>query len=123
LGFVIVSVSGLKAIVPAIAIAVTISGEATKAWVLDSPSFRFAKFLLNEVMIVFFRFGSSICLAHCPIQGPQALARHYTAHPSTPDKSISLNCVTHYSEPGVMVNSEFALSPLETASLTILALC
>ena len=59
-----VSVSGLKAIVPAIASAVTTSGDATNACVLANPSFLFAKFLLYDVRIVFFLFGSSICLAH-----------------------------------------------------------
>jgi len=40
--------------------AVTISGEATNACVDASPSLRFAKFLLKEVMIEFLREGSSI---------------------------------------------------------------
>ena len=44
--------------------AVTISGEATNACVVASPSLRFAKFRLKEVMMEFFRLGSSICLAH-----------------------------------------------------------
>ena len=53
--------------------AVTISGEATKACVEESPSLRRAKFRLNEVIIEFLRLGSSICLAHCPMQGPRHL--------------------------------------------------
>ena len=55
--------------------AVTISGLATKAWVLARPSLRFAKLRLKEVMMEFLRLGSSIWRAHWPIQGPQALAR------------------------------------------------
>ena len=58
--FLILSFSGLKVRSSAIANAVTISGEATKACVDASPSLRRAKFLLNEVMIEFFRLGSSI---------------------------------------------------------------
>ena len=47
------SVIGLKDKLPAIASAVVISGDATNASVSGFPSFRFAKFLLNEVTIVF----------------------------------------------------------------------
>ena len=65
---------GLNASDPARAIAVTISGEATNACVLALPSLRLAKLRLKEVMIEFFRVGSSMCLAHCPMQGPHALA-------------------------------------------------
>ena len=72
--FTSLSVSGLKVRSPAIAKAVTISGLATNAWVFGFPSLRFAKFLLKLVMIEFLRFGSSVCLAHCPMQGPQAFA-------------------------------------------------
>jgi len=43
-----VSVAGLKSKRPEMAIAATISGEATKAWVLGLPSARLLKFLLNE---------------------------------------------------------------------------
>eukprot|EP00958_Prasinococcus_capsulatus_P028596 scaffold7020_cov430-Prasinococcus_capsulatus_cf.AAC.3 len=45
-GVVIASVSGLKVILPAIVMAVTISGDATKAWVAGFPSFRAAKLRL-----------------------------------------------------------------------------
>ena len=69
-----VSVRGLKLRSPAIAIAVTISGEATKEWVLGFPSFRLAKLRLKEVIMEFFSSLSAPCLAHCPIQGPHALA-------------------------------------------------
>ena len=46
--------------VVAMAKAVTISGEATKACVTERPSLRLAKLRLNEVMIEFLRVGSSI---------------------------------------------------------------
>ena len=55
--------------------AVTISGDATKACVLGLPSFRLAKFRLNEVIIEFFLPSSLLCRFHCPIHGPHALAR------------------------------------------------
>ena len=63
--FVNVSVIGLKSNLPAIAIAATISGEATKACVFGFPSARLAKFLLNECTILFFgAFFGSEYLAH-----------------------------------------------------------
>ena len=46
--FTSLSFIGLKAKSPEIAIAATISGDATKAWVLGLPSALLAKFLLNE---------------------------------------------------------------------------
>ena len=42
------SLRGLNVKSPEIAIAVTISGDATKAWVLGLPSALLEKFLLNE---------------------------------------------------------------------------
>ena len=66
---------GLNDKSPEIASAVTSSGDPTKAYVLGLPSFRLAKFLLNDVTIVFFLSGSSECLFHCPIHGPQAFAK------------------------------------------------
>ena len=68
------SFEGLKLSLPAIANAVTISGLATKDSVAAFPSFLFAKFLLNDVMIVFFSPSLTPDLFHCPIHGPQALA-------------------------------------------------
>ena len=56
--------SGLKDKSPAIAIAVTNSGEPTKAWVLGFPSALFAKFLLNEWTMVFFSSFSAPSLDH-----------------------------------------------------------
>ena len=56
--------SGLKDRSPAIAIAVTNSGEPTKAWVLGFPSALFAKFLLNEWTMVFFSSFSAPSLDH-----------------------------------------------------------
>ena len=55
---------GLKSKSPAIAIAVTISGEATKACVFGFPSARFEKFLLNECTMVFFSSFSAPSLSH-----------------------------------------------------------
>jgi hypothetical protein len=55
-----VSVKGLKVRSPAIANAVVISGEATKACVFGLPSFLFAKFRLKEVMIEFLLSGSLV---------------------------------------------------------------
>lgn len=57
LSLVKVSVNGLKVKSPAIASAVTISGDATNAKVLGLPSARFAKFLLKECTMVFFSFS------------------------------------------------------------------
>jgi hypothetical protein len=57
------------------AIAVTISGEATKACVFGFPSARFEKLRLNEWMIVFFSPFSAPGRDHWPIHGPQALAK------------------------------------------------
>ena len=54
LSSIILSEIGLKSSFPAIAKAVTISGLATNASVAAFPSLRFAKFLLKEVIIVFF---------------------------------------------------------------------
>ena len=42
------SVKGLKSNLPEIAIAATISGDATNAWVFGLPSALLAKFLLKE---------------------------------------------------------------------------
>ena len=77
--------------------AVTISGEATKACVLElGHHSRFAKFLLKEVMMVFFRFGIINMPCPLPMQGPQALAN--TTPPISSkyfDKSISFNGITN----------------------------
>jgi len=58
------SVFGLNPKSPEIAIAATISGEATKACVFGFPSALFAKFLLKECMIEFFSCLSATSLAH-----------------------------------------------------------
>ena len=59
--FISESVNGLKSKRPEIAIAATISGDATNAWVFGFPSARLAKFLLKECTILFLGafFGSS----------------------------------------------------------------
>ena len=68
------SVKGLKVNRPAIAKAVTISGDATKACVAGFASLRPVKFLLKEVMMEFFSPIETSCRFHCPIQGPHAFA-------------------------------------------------
>ena len=98
------------------------SGPATNASVSGLPSFLFAKFLLNDVTIVFFTPVSISILFHIPMQGPQAFAsiippisvRSF----SCPSRSIvALTC----SEPGVIVNWDFAFNPFCFACLAILA--
>ena len=105
---------------PAIANAVTNSGEATKAWVFGLPSARFAKFRLNEWTIVFFSWFSAPARAHWPIHGPQAFAN--TSAPNCSKISIKPSLSIVYltcSEPGVIVNLAFVLSPLSTACFAI----
>src|SRR5690606_16441762 len=70
-----VSVTGLNPKLPEIAIAATISGEVTKAYVFGLPSARFAKFLLNEWTMVFFSCLSAPARSHIPIHGPHALVK------------------------------------------------
>ena len=117
-----VSVIGLKVIVPAIARAVVNSGLATNANVCGLPSFRFAKFLLNEVTIEFFSPVGLSILFHIPMHGPQALVR------TTPPKSSNIfNCPSRSivartcSLPGVMVNCDFAFNPFASACFARLA--
>src|SRR5690606_34532877 len=100
-----VSVIGLKVRSPAMVNAVTISGDATKACVFGLPSFLLAKFLLKEVMMLFFRLGSLECLAHWPMHGPQALARITPPILSNTSNKPSRSVVYRTcSEPGVIVN-------------------
>jgi hypothetical protein len=49
---------------PAMAYAVTISGEETKAWVAGLPSFLEVKFLLKEETMVFLSPFLMSCLSH-----------------------------------------------------------
>ena len=78
---------------PAIAIAVTISGEPTNANVFGLPSARLAKFLLKLCTIVFFSAFSAPTRAHMPIHGPHAFAK--TVAPICPNvfKKPSLSIV------------------------------
>ncbi len=119
--FVSVSVSGLKSNLPAIAIAATISGDATKACVFGLPSALLEKFLLNECMILFFgAFIGSLYLAHCPIQGPQALVKMVALRSSNIFKIPSLSVVyLTCSLPGLIPNSALVVSPLSTACFAI----
>jgi hypothetical protein len=59
-----VSVNGLNVSFPEIAIAVTISGEATNAYVFGFPSARFAKLRLNEWITVLTGFLSDPFRSH-----------------------------------------------------------
>ena len=108
-----VSVSGLKHKSPAMAKAMAISGEATKACVFGLPSARLAKFRLNEVTMEFGRAGSSVSRFHWPIQGPQAFV---IITPPTASKSaiipsrfrVQYTC----SEPGLMISGAAIFNPL-----------
>ena len=119
--FVRESVIGLKSNLPEIAMAATISGEPTKAWVFGFPSARLAKFLLKECTIVFFSCLSAPFLSHCPIQGPHALVNilvdsnflNVSINPSL--SAVKRTC----SEPGLIPKVAFGFKPLLTASSTI----
>ena len=92
---------------PAIAKAVTNSGEPTKANVFGFPSARLEKFLLNECTIVFLSSFSAPSLSHIPIQGPQAFAK--TVAPILSKVSINPSRSIVYltnSEPGVIVKCD-----------------
>ena len=68
----------------------------------------------------FFLVGSCVCLAHCPIQGPQALAKTTPPIFSKEDKIPSRSAVYRTnSEPGVTVNSDLLLSSCFNACLAI----
>ena len=115
------SVIGLKERLPAIASAVVNSGLATNARVSGLPSFLFAKFLLKEVTIVFFSPVLISILFHMPMQGPHAFAKIVPPKSlkfwSCPSRSmVALTC----SEPGVIVNCDFDLSPLLIACFAML---
>ena len=113
---------GLKDKSPDIARAVTSSGDPTKANVFGLPSFRLAKFLLNDVIIVFFLSGSSECLAHCPIHGPQAFASTTPPIFSNTPRNPSLSTVYRTcSLPGVIVKSLLIERFLSNACCAILA--
>ena len=105
---VIVSVIGLKSNLPDKAIAITISGEETNAWVFGLPSFLFAKFLLNEWTIEFFFSLLAPSLSHWPIHGPHAFVKIWDSKSSKilikPSLSaVNLTC----SEPGLIPSLDF----------------
>ena len=105
---------------PAIANAVTISGEPTKAKVFGFPSALFEKFLLKEWTIVFFSFFSDPSRFHWPMHGPQAFAKIFAPSFSKtsryPSRStVNLTC----SEPGVTVKDDWALNPASFACFAI----
>ena len=66
--------SGLKSRRPDRTMAVTSSGDVTKACVAGLASLRPVKLRLYEVTIVFFSPFFTSCLFHWPIQGPHAFA-------------------------------------------------
>eukprot|EP01139_Manchomonas_bermudensis_P016486 Amastigsp_a512855_9.p3 type:complete len:271 gc:universal Amastigsp_a512855_9:1834-1022(-) len=111
------SVMGLKVRSPAIAIAVTISGDATNECVSGLPSARPVKLRLNDVMIELATPFESERF-HCPMHGPHALAS--TVPPTCskvcmiPSRAIVARTC---SEPGVMVNCALALMPAPSACL------
>ncbi len=116
------SVSGLKSTVPASARATTVSGEVTKASVLAKPSLRFGKLRLYEVTIVLTSPSCTSWRAHCPMHGPQALAR--TVAPmrsksaSRPSRSmVARTC----SLPGVIISSVRQRRPAAAAWRAMLA--
>src|SRR3954462_8419557 len=90
----------------------TMSGDVTKANVLAEPSLRFGKLRLNELMIVFGVDGSMSGRSHCPMHGPQALARTVPPIASRSASSPSRSIVARTcSEPGVMSSWVLARSP------------
>ena len=111
---------GLKVRVPANVNAVTSSGDATKACVLGFPSFLLAKLRLKDVMMLLVLASSEPWRFHCPMQGPQALARTtppiLTKASSCPSRAMVSRI---FSDPGVMMNSDLALRPFAAASLAI----
>ena len=112
---------GLKSSLPDIAIAATISGEATNACVFGFPSALLAKFLLKEWTMEFLSFFSAPSLFHWPIHGPQALVNirvesnllNVSRIPSL--SAVNLTC----SEPGLMPRMAFGWISFFTASSTI----
>ena len=111
---------GLKSSLPEMATAATISGEATKACVFGFPSARLEKFLLKEWMMVFFSCLSAPDLAHCPIQGPQALVNMVASKSSKISSKPSLSAVKRTcSEPGLIPKVAFVANFLSTACLAI----
>lgn len=69
------SVRGSKSNLPARAMAVTSSGDVTKAWVAGLASLRPMKLRLYDVTMVFFSPFFTSWRSHCPMHGPHALAK------------------------------------------------
>src|SRR5690606_17105117 len=115
-GAVSVSVVGSKSSRPARAIAITVSGEVTKASVLEDPSLRLGKLRLYEFTIV---FGCPVIDSgrdHWPMQGPQALASTVAPTASRSASRPSRSIVARIcSEPGVTSSSVWAVRPLAAA--------
>ena len=82
-------------------------------------SLRFAKFLLKEWIIVLTFLLSESLRAHCPIHGPHAFAKTSPPIFLNISRNPSLSVIDRIcSEPGVIVNSDFATSLLDKASFT-----
>mmetsp|Transcript_21668 Transcript_21668/g.54538 ORF Transcript_21668/g.54538 Transcript_21668/m.54538 type:complete len:229 (-) Transcript_21668:40-726(-) len=114
------SFSGLKLRSPAMAKAVTSSGEVTKQWVAGLPSFRAAKLRLNEVTIELASPLATSVRFHWPIQGPHELDS--TVPPTLAKISMrpSRSMVARIcSEPGLMVKGTLALMPASRACLAM----
>mmetsp|Transcript_24095 Transcript_24095/g.75513 ORF Transcript_24095/g.75513 Transcript_24095/m.75513 type:complete len:266 (-) Transcript_24095:1192-1989(-) len=112
------SFSGLKVRSPAMAKAVTISGEATKQCVAGLPSLRAAKLRLNEVMM---ELGVPLAMSsrrHWPMQGPHEL--DITVPPASskiaswPSRAMVARIC---SEPGEMEKGTLDLIPAASACL------
>ena len=116
------SFSGLNSRLPASVMAVTMSGEATNACVAGLESLRAAKLRLKEEMIEFLDPFSTSVRFHCPMHGPHAFAS--TVPPALTNVSSRpsrLMVARICSEPGVMLNGIFALTPIFAACRTMLA--
>mmetsp|Transcript_33922 Transcript_33922/g.100966 ORF Transcript_33922/g.100966 Transcript_33922/m.100966 type:complete len:293 (+) Transcript_33922:705-1583(+) len=111
-----VSFSGLNVKSPAIAMAVTSSGDATKQCVAGLPSLRAAKLRLNDVMMELASPLATSVRFHWPMHGPHELDS--TVPPILANVSImpSRSIVARIcSEPGEMVNGTLALMPAASA--------
>ena len=92
------------------------SGDVTKLRVFAEPSLRFGKLRLYEFTIVLTVSGLMSGRDHCPMHGPQALARTSPPMASRSARRPSRSMVARTcSEPGVISSLVLALSPLAVA--------
>lgn len=120
-GVVRLSVRGLKVVLPAYDIAVTISGDARKFMVSGLPSFRPRKLrLYDEKIALLSPFEIPSVRFHWPMQGPQAFASTIPPASSNEDRVWSRSRVARIcSLPGVTKKSVAGLRPAAEACLTI----